>query len=82
MVPSQVPAARDACAWTREQLRWLADPPDYSLPGPFTPATLPRLEHTCSTCFPACTGTSCLVRVDVLYPKVSARGARRFFALL
>lgn len=67
---SQLQPQPDACGWTQGQMTWLTDPPDYSLPGPFTPAALPRLEHTCSTCFPACTGTSCLVKVDVLYPKV------------
>ena len=30
---------------------------------------LPRLEHTCSSCFPACIGTSCLIRADIRYPR-------------
>ena len=46
--------------------------PDYSRPGPFQVARLPRLEHTCHTLFPQCIGTQCLVRLDVAYPKGGA----------
>ena len=47
--------------------------PDYTSAGPFTPASLPRLEHTCSSCFPQCAGDRCLLRIDVTYPKVRCR---------
>lgn len=43
--------------------------PDYTNAGPFTPARLPRLEHTCSSCFPQCVGDKCRLRIDVTYPK-------------
>jgi len=43
--------------------------PDYTGPGPFQPARLPRLEHTCSSCFPQCVGDKCRLRIDVTYPK-------------
>ncbi|GAX79658.1 hypothetical protein CEUSTIGMA_g7099.t1 [Chlamydomonas eustigma] len=43
--------------------------PDWSGPGPLKVAHLPRLEHTCTSCFPACIGTSCLVRANFIYPK-------------
>lgn len=47
--------------------------PDYTAPGPFQPARLPRLEHTCSSCFPQCVGDKCRLRIDVTYPKVTPR---------
>ena len=49
-------------------------PPDYSMPGPFATASLPRLEHVCTKCAPACTGSSCLVRCDFIYPKGAGKG--------
>ncbi|KAK9908726.1 hypothetical protein WJX75_001965 [Coccomyxa subellipsoidea] len=42
---------------------------DYSLPGPLTAALLPKLEHTCTRCFPACLGNRCMLSLDVVYPK-------------
>ncbi|KAI8470431.1 MAG: Alpha/Beta hydrolase protein [Monoraphidium minutum] len=41
----------------------------YAGPGPLTALSLPRLEHTCTSCFPACVGDKCLVSVEVTYPK-------------
>lgn len=49
---------------------YLTDP-DYSQQGPLEVVRLPRLEHTCTSCFPACVGTNCIIRLDVHYPKVS-----------
>eukprot|EP00775_Hariotina_reticulata_P003057 gene3058-3338_t len=37
--------------------------------GPLTPLELPRLEHTCAVCFPACVGDKCLLSLSVTYPK-------------
>lgn len=44
--------------------------PDYALTGPYRVRVLPQLEHTCSKCFPACTGLSCLSRIKVYVPRV------------
>lgn len=44
--------------------------PDYTSNGPFSPASLPRLEHTCSSCFPQCVGDQCRLKIDITYPKV------------
>ncbi|KAL0034145.1 hypothetical protein WJX77_000219 [Trebouxia sp. C0004] len=35
---------------------------EYTSPGPFRVARLPRLEHTCHKLFPQCLGTQCLLR--------------------
>ncbi|GLI59127.1 hypothetical protein VaNZ11_000916 [Volvox africanus] len=43
--------------------------PDYSGPGPLSVARLPRREHTCTSCFPACVNATCKMKVDVVYPK-------------
>lgn len=48
---------------------YLQGPPNFAGPGPFTTARLPRLEHVCTSCFGACAGTSCLIRIDVTYPR-------------
>lgn len=40
--------------------------------GPLLPLDLPKLEHTCTSCFPACVGDKCLLSIDVTYPKVRA----------
>lgn len=45
-------------------------PVDWAGPGPMGTIQLPRLEHTCSSCFPLCVGDRCLLRIDVTYPKV------------
>ena len=42
---------------------------DYTSPGPFRVARLPRLEHTCHKLFPQCLGTQCLLRLDIFCPK-------------
>jgi hypothetical protein len=34
------------------------------------PLDLPRLEHICTSCFPACVGDKCLLSIEVTYPKV------------
>jgi hypothetical protein len=38
--------------------------------GPLLPLDLPRLEHICTSCFPACVGDKCLLSIEVTYPKV------------
>ncbi|GFR52301.1 hypothetical protein Agub_g14838, partial [Astrephomene gubernaculifera] len=43
--------------------------PDYAGPGPLRVARLPRREHTCARCFPACVNGACRLRVDVVYPR-------------
>ncbi|GIL66048.1 hypothetical protein Vafri_19596 [Volvox africanus] len=43
--------------------------PDYSGQGPLSVARLPRREHTCTSCFPACVNATCKMKVDVVYPK-------------
>jgi len=43
--------------------------PDYRQRGPYQPATLPTLEHICSTCFPLCQSDKCIIRLFVTYPK-------------
>lgn len=75
--PWQVVAANAAEGVERLPLPEAAPPsppplPDYSRPGPLQPARLPRLEHTCARCFPACTTNKCLLRLDVWYPKNGA----------
>jgi hypothetical protein len=52
-----------------ESLQDRSDIPDYTQPGPLRPMRLPRLEHTCHKCFPACYVNGCMLRVDVWYPK-------------
>lgn len=64
--PSQVDG------FTADQEHKLQVPTDYLTPGPFEAVQLPRLEHTCSSCFPACVGDRCLLRIDVTYPKGAA----------
>eukprot|EP00210_Caulerpa_lentillifera_P008006 g7645.t1 len=38
---------------------------------PYQPQRLPKLEHTCTECFPLCVGDGCLIKLQVMYPKVS-----------
>jgi hypothetical protein len=45
---------------------------DYMRAGPFAVARLPRLETVCTSCFSACGGGSCVLRVTAVYPKGSA----------
>ena len=45
------------------------DFPNYARPGPFAPARLPLLEHTCVSLFPLCSDNRCVVRLQVLYPR-------------
>lgn len=47
----------------------LTPAPDYTTMGPFQAQKLPKLEHTCSQCFPACQTNKCLLRTEVWYPK-------------
>lgn len=49
--------------------------PDYSGPGPLRVSHLPRLEHTCASCFPACVGTNCIVSTG--RPAAAAAGSGR-----
>ncbi|GBF88765.1 hypothetical protein Rsub_01666 [Raphidocelis subcapitata] len=76
-------AARAAVSGQPLQLQPQPAPPDrrciaaheavlqrgYAGPGPLTALNLPRLEHICTTCFPACVGDRCLVSIDITYPK-------------
>lgn len=41
----------------------------YRQTGPYQAATLPTLEHICSTCFPLCQSDKCIIRLFVTYPK-------------
>ncbi|WIA37001.1 hypothetical protein OEZ86_008238 [Tetradesmus obliquus] len=41
----------------------------YAQQGPLLPLDLPRLEHICTSCFPACVGDKCLLSIEVTYPK-------------
>lgn len=43
--------------------------PNYARPGPFSPARLPPLEHTCASCFPLCADNRCLVKLQIVYPR-------------
>ena len=43
--------------------------PDYTAPGPLRPMRGPRLEHTCTVCFPGCQTNACTLRISVWYPK-------------
>lgn len=65
-----LPAASQRCC---ELLARLPRGTGYALPGPLTPLELPRLEHTCSACFPACVGSQCLLGIDVTLPKGGAQ---------
>ena len=47
----------------------VAPVPDYTAMGPLQAQRLPKLEHTCSQCFPACQTNKCLLRTEVWYPK-------------
>lgn len=65
---------------------------DYSDAGPFQPIDLPRLEHTCTVCFPQCVGDRfikilseslrtqffrCLIRIQVTYPKSGSQNLQK-----
>ena len=42
--------------------------PDYTLRGPYGVRRLPKLEHTCVSCFPRCVGDACLLSIDAYVP--------------
>ena len=42
--------------------------PDYTLRGPYRVRRLPKLEHTCVSCFPRCVGDACLLSIDAYVP--------------
>lgn len=42
--------------------------PDYSARGPYSVRRLPKLEHTCVSCFPRCVGDACLLSIDAYVP--------------
>jgi hypothetical protein len=65
---SSVPAATPAPAHSTIS----TEAPHYTRPGPFQPTKLPQLEHICTKCFPKCQINSCMLHVDVWYPKGGA----------
>ena len=42
--------------------------PDYTVRGPYTVKTLPRLEHIATSIFPQCVGDTCLLKIDACVP--------------
>ena len=42
--------------------------PDYTVRGPYGVRRLPKLEHTCVSCFPRCVGDACLLSIDAYVP--------------
>ena len=36
--------------------------------GPYGVRRLPKLEHTCTSCFPRCVGDACLLSIEALVP--------------
>jgi hypothetical protein len=76
-----VPCSRGPASFSRERIVFLQptcasgtpDPllglPDFTVQGPLLAQKLPKLEHTCIRCFPACQINKCLLRVEVWYPK-------------
>ena len=41
---------------------------DYTASGPYGVKRLPKLEHTCVSCFPRCVGDACLLSIDAYVP--------------
>ena len=41
---------------------------DYTARGPYGVKRLPKLEHTCVSCFPRCVGDACLLSIDAYVP--------------
>ncbi|KAG2491734.1 hypothetical protein HYH03_009897 [Edaphochlamys debaryana] len=68
-LPGGAAAAQLSPAACRQAFAPYLVAPDYSGPGPLATARLPRREHTCASCFPACVNASCTLRVEVVYPK-------------
>ncbi|GLC53890.1 hypothetical protein PLESTB_000800700 [Pleodorina starrii] len=69
LVPGPVGASQRTSAQCRQAYAPFLVRPDFSGPGPLAVARLPRREHTCTSCFPACVNASCTLRVEVVYPK-------------
>jgi hypothetical protein len=42
--------------------------PDYTARGSYGVKRLPKLEHTCVSCFPRCVGDACLLSIDAYVP--------------
>uniref|UniRef100_A0A383WQ75 Chlorophyllase n=1 Tax=Tetradesmus obliquus TaxID=3088 RepID=A0A383WQ75_TETOB len=65
-LPASGSSAAEQC-WAR----YSSLPPGvcYAQQGPLLPLDLPRLEHICTSCFPACVGDKCLLSIEVTYPK-------------
>ena len=61
VVPDASPASSTAAAPP-------AAVPDYTLRGPYRVRRLPKLEHTCVSCFPRCVGDACLLSIDAYVP--------------
>jgi hypothetical protein len=45
---------------------------DYTARGPYGVKRLPKLEHTCVSCFPRCVGDACLLSIDAYVPHAPA----------
>ncbi|KXZ49772.1 hypothetical protein GPECTOR_19g223 [Gonium pectorale] len=71
-MPGSAAAAQRTPAQCRAAYAPFLVAPDYGGPGPLAVARLPRREHTCASCFPACVNASCTMRLEVLYPKGGA----------
>ena len=56
--------------------------PDYTVRGPYGVRRLPKLEHTCISCFPRCVGDACLVQIDAYVPSAPPPLPDTMFPLL
>ena len=56
--------------------------PDYTVRGPYGVRRLPKLEHTCISCFPRCVGDACLVQIDAYVPSAPPPLPDAMFPLL
>ena len=50
--------------------------------GPYGVRRLPKLEHTCISCFPRCVGDACLVQIDAYVPSAPPPLPDTMFPLL
>ena len=58
----------DARAVVEEATTTARPVPDYTARGSYGVKRLPKLEHTCVSCFPRCVGDACLLSIDVYVP--------------
>jgi hypothetical protein len=61
-------SAKESSEADQQLLAAMAGIPDYSLRGPYGVRRLPKLEHTCVSCFPRCVGDACLLSIDAYVP--------------